>query len=130
MRSADSDTCEGRLVRYRSQIVIMWCSVAHRQYTYTHTQALTRRQTQNDFVLISLPVRDQETSILRGEFVKMFQEVIHHQTSVTSVPEVGVESFEVAPYVEDWDDSLQSVHFCRDAILPGTSSYMMGNSLL
>ena len=27
----------------------------------------------------------QETSILRGEFVKLFQEVIHHQTSITSV---------------------------------------------
>ena len=28
-------------------------------------------------------MHDQETSILRGEFVKMFQEVIHHQTRVS-----------------------------------------------
>ena len=71
-------------------------------YTGTETQANTNWFRADQ----SLLVRDQETSILRGEFVKMFQEVIHHQTSVTSVPEMGVESFEVAPYVEDWDDSL------------------------
>ena len=64
-------------------------SDAHKQHTYTHTQALARRQTQNSLVMISLPVRDQETSILRGELFKMFQKVIHHQTRVTSVPEVG-----------------------------------------
>ena len=45
----------------------------HKQHTYTHTKALACRQTQNGYVLISLPVRDQETSILHGEFVKMFQ---------------------------------------------------------
>ena len=48
--------------------------------TGTGTQEYTTR-----FVLISLPVRDQKTSILRGEFVKMFQKVIQYQTRVTSV---------------------------------------------
>ena len=32
-----------------------------------------------------------------------------------------VEGFEVAPYVEDWGDSLQSVHFSHDAILPSAT---------
>ena len=57
-------------------------SDAHKQHTYTHTQALARRQTQNGFVLVSLTVPDRETSILRSEFVKMFQKVTHPQTRV------------------------------------------------
>ena len=64
-------------------------SDAHKQHTYMHTGALARRQTQKVFVLISLPVRYQETSILRGELFKMFQKEIHHQTSIPTVPEVG-----------------------------------------
>ena len=64
-------------------------SDAHKQHTYTHTQALARRQTQNSLLVISLPVRDQRTNIMRGEFVKMFHKVTHRQTKVTSVPEVG-----------------------------------------
>ena len=50
-----------------------------------HTQTLARRQALHGFALGSLPARDQETSILHSEFVKMFQKVIHHQTRVTSV---------------------------------------------
>ena len=51
----------------------------------------------------------------------MLQKVTHRQTRVISIPEVGVEGFQVAPYVEDWGDSLQSVHFSRDAILPSAT---------
>ena len=66
--------------------VIIRCStytVTHINYTHTRTQTLACRQTQNSLVVISLPVCDQRTSILRGKFVKMFQKVIHHQTKVS-----------------------------------------------
>ena len=66
--------------------VIIWCSthtVSHINYTHTRTQTLACRQTQNSLLVICLPVRDQKTSILRCEFVKMFQEVLHHHTRVS-----------------------------------------------
>ena len=80
-----SDACRQKC----DQMVHHVHSDAHKQHTYTHTQALARRQAQNSLVLISLPVRDQRTSILRGEFVKMFQKVTFRQNRVISVPEVG-----------------------------------------
>ena len=80
-----SDACRQKC----DQMVHHVHSDAHKQHTYTHTQALARRQIQNSLVVISLPVRDQRTSILRGEFVEMLKKVTHHQTRVTSVPEVG-----------------------------------------
>ena len=60
-------------------------SDAHKLHTYTHTQALVGRQTHNVFVSISFNCTWQETSILCGEFVELFQEVIHHKTRVRSV---------------------------------------------
>ena len=57
--------------------------ITHLMHTY-NTQTLARRQAQHGFVLHSLPVHNQEISILRSEFLKMFQKVMHNQISVTS----------------------------------------------
>ena len=81
--------CVHHTVMPVGRTVIKWYHVhsdAHKQHTYTHTGTGTHTNTKQ---FSGLPVRDQETSILRGELFKMFQKVIHHQTRVTSVTFVG-----------------------------------------
>lgn len=60
MCTADSDACEGRLVRYRFQIVIMRCTtnaVTRTQTICIHADTGTGTQEYTtQFVLISLPV--------------------------------------------------------------------------
>ena len=64
-----------------------------------------------------------------GEFVKMFQKVIHHQTSVTSVTFVRQKlSFEGSLYAQDWGNSLQKckLYVVTPFLLRG---YRVGKSL-
>ena len=125
--------CVQHTVTLVGRNVIKWCTthtVTPRNNKHAHTGTGTGTQTNTKWSCTdqSLPVRDQETSILRGEYVKMFQKVIHHQTTVTSVPEVGRKASKYHPTLRIGAILCKVYTPSREAILL-TATYIMGKSL-
>ena len=76
-----------------TKCVIMWCSThteTHINNTHTHARSHWHADNHNMVCIDQLTCTRPKTSFLRSGFVKQrFQEVTHHQTSVTSVTFVG-----------------------------------------
>ena len=113
MCTAYSDACRQKC----DQMVHHAYSDPQKQHIHAHTGTGTQTNTKWSCTHQSLPVRDQEISILSGEYVKFFQKVIHHQTSATSVPEVGRKASKYHPTLRIGAILCKVYTPSRDAIL-------------